>query len=233
MVRFFSGTFTAGFIKCFQQRAYDDSLFLRGTIWVCFALSQSWSGTVSYCLVFFFQFIRKYLLADDLRRRREYKGKKRNNIMSISLEKNDFESPSTAWNKLIDSNIAISLFYTLFDRLIDEWWSYYWLLLSEPHVEPNKWFKPEISIFQKNLSTLNYLNTISIKRSGGPLIVIIDVKASLKNTSTKTWIIYTWPAMCRSTPTQLNLNSLSKIVMVLKASKSGHCNQLERRLITL
>ena len=120
MVRFFSGTFTAGFIKCFQQRAYDDSLFLRGTIWVWFALSQSWSGTVSYCLVFFFQFIRKYLLADDLRRRREYKGKKRNNIMSISLEKNDFESPSTAWNKLIDSNIAISLFYTLFDRLTND-----------------------------------------------------------------------------------------------------------------
>ena len=66
------------------------------------------------------------------------KARKRNNIRSISLEKNDFESPPTAWNKLIDSNIAFSLFYTLFDRLIDEWWFYYWSLLSEAHVKPNK-----------------------------------------------------------------------------------------------
>lgn len=77
------------------------------------------------------------------------KARKRNNIMSISLEKNDCESPSSAWHKLIDSNIAFSQILNLFDRLIDEWWFYHWLLLSEAHAKPNKWFKPEISILNK------------------------------------------------------------------------------------
>lgn len=57
---------------------------------------------------------------------------------------------------------------------------------------------------------------INIKRSSDPLIVIIDAKASLKKTFTKTWIFHIWPFMYRSKPTQLNLDSLSKIVIVFR-----------------